>query len=61
VYCLPALLQVIKTSRIPIICICNDRQSTKIRSLANHCYDLRVSMYMSLIGGSGAIECYPLD
>jgi replication factor C subunit 1 len=33
---------VIKTSRIPIICICNDRQSQKIRSLVNHCYDLKV-------------------
>ena len=26
---------------LPIICICNDRQSMKIRSLASHCYDLR--------------------
>ena len=31
----------IKTTKIPIICICNDRQSLKIRSLAGHCYDLR--------------------
>lgn len=31
----------IKRSRIPIICICNDRQSQKIRSLAGHCFDLR--------------------
>lgn len=31
----------IKRSKIPIICICNDRQSQKIRSLANHCFDLR--------------------
>lgn len=31
----------IKTTKIPIICICNDRQSMKIRSLAGHCYDLR--------------------
>jgi replication factor C subunit 1 len=37
------LIKVIKTCRIPIVCICNDRQSVKIRSLANHCYDLRVS------------------
>lgn len=36
------LIKVIKTSRIPIICICNDRQSTKIRSLVNHCFDLKV-------------------
>ena len=31
----------IKTTKIPIICICNDRQSLKIRSLVNHCFDLR--------------------
>ncbi len=31
----------IKTTKVPIICICNDRQSAKIRSLANHCFDLR--------------------
>lgn len=35
------LIDMIKTSMIPIICICNDRMSTKIRSLANHCFDLR--------------------
>ena len=39
---IPELIKVIKTSKNPIICICNDRQSPKIRSLANHCYDLRV-------------------
>lgn len=31
----------IKNTRIPIICICNDRQHQKIRSLANYCFDLR--------------------
>jgi len=35
------LIGLIKRSRIPIICICNDRQHEKIRSLANYCYDLR--------------------
>ena len=35
------LILLIKRTRIPIICICNDRQHTKIRSLANYCYDLR--------------------
>ena len=35
------LICLIKRSRIPIICICNDRQHKKIRSLANYCYDLR--------------------
>ena len=36
-----ALIQMIKRSKLPIICICNDRQDTKIRSLANHCFDLK--------------------
>ena len=36
-----ALIQVIKDSKVPIICICNDRQSMKIKSLANYCYDLK--------------------
>ena len=36
-----ALIQVIKNTKSPIICICNDRQSPKVRSLANHCYDLK--------------------
>lgn len=31
------LIKLIKTTRTPIICICNDRQSTKIRSLRNYC------------------------
>ncbi|CAF4642974.1 unnamed protein product [Rotaria sp. Silwood1] len=35
------LISLIKRTRIPIICICNDRQHKKIRSLANYCYDLR--------------------
>ncbi|KAI0981023.1 hypothetical protein GJ496_004439 [Pomphorhynchus laevis] len=35
------LISIIKSTKIPIICICNDRQHTKIRSLANHCFDLR--------------------
>jgi len=36
-----ALIQVIKKTKIPIICICNDRMNPKVRSLANHCYDLK--------------------
>ncbi|ODM98365.1 Replication factor C subunit 1 [Orchesella cincta] len=35
------LIALIKTSRVPLICICNDRNHTKIRSLANYCFDLR--------------------
>ncbi|KAG8195705.1 hypothetical protein JTE90_002968 [Oedothorax gibbosus] len=35
------LISFIKASKVPIICICNDRNHTKIRSLANYCFDLR--------------------
>ena len=38
-----ALMQMIKKSSIPIICICNDRMNPKVRSLANHCYDLKMA------------------
>src|SRR6185437_12339540 len=36
------LIALIKQSKVPIICCCNDRSSPKIRSLANHCLDLRL-------------------
>jgi replication factor C subunit 1 len=35
------LILLIKKSKVPIICICNDRASPKVRSLANYCLDLR--------------------
>jgi replication factor C subunit 1 len=35
------LIQLIKTSKVPIICICNDRSHQKMRSLVNYCFDLR--------------------
>ena len=35
------LIGLIKTSKVPVICMCNDRNHQKIRSLANHCFDLR--------------------
>lgn len=35
------LIQMIKKTKTPIICICNDRQSPKIRTLANYTLDLR--------------------
>ena len=38
-----ALIQLIKNAKIPVICICNDRMHQKVRSLANHCFDLRFS------------------
>lgn len=33
------LILVIASTQIPIICICNDRESPKIRSLSKYCYD----------------------
>eukprot|EP01114_Cavostelium_apophysatum_P000024 TRINITY_DN1002_c0_g1_i1.p1 TRINITY_DN1002_c0_g1~~TRINITY_DN1002_c0_g1_i1.p1 ORF type:complete len:1069 (+),score=408.29 TRINITY_DN1002_c0_g1_i1:220-3426(+) len=35
------LILLIKKSTTPIICICNDRMSQKVRSLANYCEDFR--------------------
>ena len=34
------LVRVIPKTRVPIICICNDRESPKVRTLASKCYDL---------------------
>jgi replication factor C subunit 1 len=36
-----ALIQIIKATRTPIICICNDRMNKKLQSLVNYCYDLK--------------------
>jgi len=38
---LSELVQIIKSSRVPIICICNDRQALKLKTLVTHCLDLR--------------------
>ena len=38
-----ALIQIIKNTKVPIICICNDRQNQKLKSLANYCYDIKFS------------------
>lgn len=35
------LIALIKDSSVPIICMCNDRNHQKMRSLVTHCYDLR--------------------
>lgn len=37
------LIQLIKNTSVPIICMCNDRNHPKVRSLANYCFDLRFS------------------
>ncbi|CAH0722946.1 unnamed protein product, partial [Brenthis ino] len=38
---LQELISLIKSTSVPIICMCNDRNSEKMRSLVNYCYDLR--------------------
>ncbi|CAG5939388.1 unnamed protein product [Menidia menidia] len=35
------MIGLIKSTKVPIICMCNDRNHPKIRSLANYCFDLR--------------------
>ncbi|XP_065212559.1 replication factor C subunit 1 [Planococcus citri] len=35
------LIHLIKITKVPIICMCNDRSHPKIRSLVNYCFDLR--------------------
>ena len=35
------LIKIIKATRTPIICICNDRNKPTVRSLANSCFDLK--------------------
>jgi len=37
------LINLIKSSKVPVIAMCNDRNHQKIRSLSNHCFDLRFS------------------
>ena len=36
-----ASLNAAQVSKIPVICICNDRWSQKLRSLQNHCLELQ--------------------
>ncbi|XP_029165981.1 replication factor C subunit 1 isoform X2 [Nylanderia fulva] len=38
---LQELLGLIKNTDVPIICICNDRFNTKVKSISTHSYDLR--------------------
>lgn len=35
------LIEMIKLTKLPIFCICNDRNNQKMRSLANYCLDLQ--------------------
>lgn len=36
-----ALIKIIKETKNPIFCVCNDRYSQKLRSLSNSCFDVR--------------------
>ncbi|XP_012263506.2 replication factor C subunit 1 isoform X2 [Athalia rosae] len=38
---LQELIALIKTTNVPVICICNDRNHPKMRTLSNYTYDLR--------------------
>lgn len=42
------LIQLLKKTKIPIICICNDRQSSKVRSLRNYCLELQFRKFVFL-------------
>jgi len=37
---IPELVSIIKKTKIPFICICNDKTHPKMRTLASHCIDL---------------------
>lgn len=36
-----SIINLIKTTMVPIICICNDRMSKKIKSLREACLEIR--------------------
>nr|XP_026484731.1 replication factor C subunit 1 [Vanessa tameamea] len=38
---LQELISLIKSTSVPVVCMCNDRNSEKMRTLVNYCYDLR--------------------
>jgi replication factor C subunit 1 len=53
------LIALIKESSIPVICMCNDRNHQKMRSLVNHCYDLRFNKpRMEQIKGAMMSVCF---
>lgn len=36
------IIALIKKTNVPVICLCNDRASPKVRSLANYCLDIQL-------------------
>jgi replication factor C subunit 1 len=55
------LIQMIKTSRVPIICICNDRQSQKMKSLLPYCMDLRYRRPTKSVIANRAVQVARLE
>lgn len=55
------LIQMIKGSRVPIICICNDRQSQKMKSLLPYCMDLRYRRPVKSVIASRAVQVAQLE
>ncbi len=43
------VIRSIHGTKIPFICVCNDRYSQKLKSLANHCLDLRFRRYVTFL------------
>lgn len=53
------LIALIKNTSVPIICMCNDRNHPKIRSLVNYCFDLRFARpRMEQIKGAMMSMCF---
>jgi replication factor C subunit 1 len=50
------LIQMIKKSKVPIICICNDRQSQKMKSLLPYCMDLRFKRPVKTVMANRAVR-----
>ncbi len=50
------LIQMIKKSKTPIICICNDRQSQKLKSLLPYCMDLKYARPMKSVLANRAMR-----
>ncbi|XP_039293527.1 replication factor C subunit 1 isoform X2 [Nilaparvata lugens] len=53
------LIALVKSAHVPIICMCNDRNHPKMRSLVNYCFDLRVQRpRVEQIKGAMMSICY---
>jgi replication factor C subunit 1 len=50
------LIQMIKKSKVPIICICNDRSSPKMKTLTQYCLDLRYRRPTKMVIAKRAVD-----